>query len=414
MELGVVGALIAGFCVIVFVANNGRRTKRKQIVRNVLGESAQILGLTMSTSPGTAVALARGNPNGVTISIECVRTSDGERTRFRVKIPRLPPGMSIKAEGLGSSMGKALMGDDLQIGDPEFDSAILIRGPATATRSLMSQDARQAVMKAVKSGAKLEQRVLSVDRIGWMKDSADVVELAQKLIKAAECLEPGWTVSHDLMTNAKNDPLPAVRKANMEALFDEFPDSDDALSAAKKAMDDADPLIRLRGAFAAGDAGVPVLRNLAMISSRAVQELSRRGLWTYDELEVLLNSEHPQIRTAAVSVMSNVKDARVEGFLISILTNKWDPDTLAAIRAIGQVGSIKAVEPLLPYTEGFLAAPKLKEAARKAVSAIQERLGNVKGGRLTVAVAEQGRLSTAPVDGGVSLVPQRPKKQRDS
>lgn len=80
----------------------------------------------------------------------------------------------------------------------------------------------------------------------------------------------------------------------------------------------------------------------------------------------------------------------------------------AAARALATAGTIRAVAPLLPLTEGLLHGD-VKEAAREAIRSIQARLGDAEAGRVSIAPVESsaGAVSLAGAGGEVSLTDAR-------
>jgi hypothetical protein len=73
-------------------------------------------------------------------------------------------------------------------------------------------------------------------------------------------------------------------------------------------------------------------------------------------------------------------------------------------KALGNVGTIAAVEPLLSCIETWKDA-EAKSLARAAVASIQARLGEVEAGRLTLAAPspQDGALSLSGDEGRLSL-----------
>ena len=107
-----------------------------------------------------------------------------------------------------------------------------------------------------------------------------------------------------------------------------------------------------------------------------------------------------------------------EQTLLRLLAREAAEVRAAAARALGQVGTVRAVEPLLALTEGLLASPSVKQAAREAVASIQSRLGDAEAGRLSLAAPaeREGALSLSgdePPGGELSL-PERESTPSES
>ena len=78
----------------------------------------------------------------------------------------------------------------------------------------------------------------------------------------------------------------------------------------------------------------------------------------------------------------------------------------AAVAALGRMGSARAVEGLLPLTQGLLRSSETQEHARAAIERIQSRQGPM--GRAGFSVvddrAEAGRLTVAAQTGQITVV----------
>jgi hypothetical protein len=95
---------------------------------------------------------------------------------------------------------------------------------------------------------------------------------------------------------------------------------------------------------------------------------------------------------------------RAESPLISLLGHESTEVRTAAVKALGVVGTVRAVEPLLPLTKALL-VPDLRAAALDSIRRIQGRLGDVDGGRVSVAKVEEvaGAVSISTEGGELSL-----------
>jgi hypothetical protein len=101
---------------------------------------------------------------------------------------------------------------------------------------------------------------------------------------------------------------------------------------------------------------------------------------------------------------------RSELALLQLLADEEAEVQTAAAEALGAVGSVAAVEPLLPLTKGF-GRGSLRQAARGAIASIQSRLGDVEAGRLSLAEEELSGSVTlvdeqAAIGGEVTLAPE--------
>jgi len=99
---------------------------------------------------------------------------------------------------------------------------------------------------------------------------------------------------------------------------------------------------------------------------------------------------------ALAEALGKASGAAGESMLLDLLKADAVAVKVAAAKALGAVGTVRAVEPLLPFTQGLFAAGELKDAARDAVRGIQARLGEVEAGGLSVVDERVG-------EGGLSL-----------
>ena len=119
-----------------------------------------------------------------------------------------------------------------------------------------------------------------------------------------------------------------------------------------------------------------------------------------------LDSKHSALQVAATLIVHRQGDTRFAGKLVSLLTSENEEVQMVAANALAKLGSLDAVESLLPLTEGLTRSPEVKAAARDAVRAIQQRAGSPTGGGLSVVddVDRAGGLSLPRQEGAVSLV----------
>jgi HEAT repeat protein len=98
----------------------------------------------------------------------------------------------------------------------------------------------------------------------------------------------------------------------------------------------------------------------------------------------LAANEHEEVRVASAMALGRLAANEAERVLIRLLADASSEVQCASAEALGVVGSVAAVEPLLPLAEG-LGRAKLRQAARGAIGRIQSRLGSVEAGSLSLA-----------------------------
>jgi HEAT repeat protein len=123
-----------------------------------------------------------------------------------------------------------------------------------------------------------------------------------------------------------------------------------------------------------------------------------------------------ETREAALEQLANelgsLDAARAEATLIELLSHPAHGVRRAAAISPGAVGTVRAVEPLLPLTKGITTNDALKIAARHSIRRIQSRLGEAADGQLSLMTQDEqtGALSLSTDGGELSVTPDRTKE----
>jgi hypothetical protein len=120
--------LIAGVLAGVYVGIVALQRSRR---RQVFAATAARRGLTVDTDRGPA--RARGTVGAHAVWVGEVHRGSGRKRRVHCRIEvtphaRLPDGLYIAREGLGTRLAKAVGLEDIQVGNTPLDAAALIRG----------------------------------------------------------------------------------------------------------------------------------------------------------------------------------------------------------------------------------------------------------------------------------------------
>jgi hypothetical protein len=125
-------------------------------------------------------------------------------------------------------------------------------------------------------------------------------------------------------------------------------------------------------------------------------------------------SEHvgDPVAESIAGALASLGDAGAEPALLRLLRTGSGSVKRAAAAALGEVGTIRAVEFLHPLTEQVLSVA-LKATAREAIARIQARLHDAEAGRVSVHAEEpaEGGVSIAKYEGSLSLVPSARDKK---
>jgi HEAT repeat protein len=400
-------------------------------------EAAARLGASMA---GRSFTLQRG---ALQLSAAAARGGGESRVRFTVaRSPPFPADLTIGPDfgARGSETYPRVV-----LGDPSFDKWVTVRAPEAEALALLDKPTREVFRTFVLEGGTLSWTKLEL--LTGRLDEAGLVRYARLVLSVAESLGAvgAPTTPERLLERVTHDPDPEVRGHCLRALHEAFPGSTETKLALEVALRDRDPGLRFDGAKLAGDDDAKwALDTLASDAAlqpgerlRALGALLER--FPYAEVQPLVaqawesrdravrvaairaageardqtgfarfcelaKGTHLETCAAAIAALGRLGDPRAEPLLLAVLQHDGSPLRAEAAEALGLVGSIHAVEPLLPFTHGVLPS-RTREAARAAVQQIQARLGDAAAGRLSlVQVGErEGEVSLAPAGGEVSL-----------
>jgi hypothetical protein len=413
-------------------------------------EESEMLGITRSLT---------GTASGLRVRLERYqRGRHDSGTRITVgPLGHGPYGFSLRREGFGTSVEKALGEKEIEIGEPAFDEELYVQGHPPLARALLDAETRRDVRTLFRgeawSGrssdvrARVSGDLLQVDiRERPFAASPPLSDALARVVAVARRLTAPPDVAARLAANLRGEPDPRVRLACLLALVREFLDHPSTREALLAARADAGEEVRLRAGTALGPEGRGCLLDLAAgegvedsCAARAVEALGphleraraeeilsrtlpRRhvataraclatlGRWGGEEavpgLARVLGAEEGEIGVAAARALGATGAAAAEGPLATALASETAELQIAAARALGRVGSVSAV-PALRDAGEHARDRELKRAVRQAVAEIQSRLPGAAPGQLSLAGAEggAGRLSLADEDaeGRVSL-----------
>jgi hypothetical protein len=361
----------------------------------------------------------------------------------RVVIGGALPDLWLARVGPGGRLWRALGPRDLEVGDPAFDSAVLLQGPPLEVRALFDATTRTAARAAlgrfaslkVESGrltAACDEAVGSGSRLA-ASDLQVLLDLGRRL-RAPE------TPQSRLAQIAHADPLDTVRAVALRTLTEIAPRHAETRVALRAALNDASPALRLQAARALGDDGVATLLALAddlaagdALSAEALAVLGDRC--TVEQARPILQRAAVTGRTAcaqaALAVVARGGAGEV-GTIADVLARSSEPIRAAAAAALGAIASPSAIAPLRsalraespavaaaaaralgPFATAAEVAPlreaearggELGRAAREAIAAIQSRLTGATPGQVSLADREAGQVSVVdPAAGRVTI-----------
>ncbi len=341
---------------------------------------------------------------------------------------RFPKRVAFSREG-----GQAA---DVLTGDGEFDHSVHVEGDPAILAALLDEPVRFRLLRLVAWGwnGGLRDGEISWETpfiSGYLpRTLGQHLELAD-LLTAAK-----GGICERLARNAREDMSSGVRLWNLTLLQHHFDGRSETKEASHALLADPSPWVRLAAARFLPDEGSPVLRALleegktpdhaaaeaaALLGARlriaeagplliatlkkwsgetrrqAIQELGRlKHAPAVGPLCVLLDRSDPRAAADAADALRTIGDPKAAPRLLDAVRQDAAELRIAAARALGLVGTVQTVEPLLELIDAKIDGES-RQALREAVSAIQARLAGAEAGQVSLAVtaAEAGRLSLA-------------------
>jgi hypothetical protein len=204
-----------------------------------------------------------------------------------------------------------------------------------------------------------------------------------------------------LAANARSDPVPGVRLANLVALLREYPDLPLTRETLLAALEDPSDEIRLRAAVVSGKKGRATLLEIAssdrsreVLAAKAIEKLG--GDLPVDRaaatLAEALGADRTKVALAAVKSLGARDDTAAEVPLIEALGRGGEVGA-AAIEALGKLGTAAAVVPLREVAAADPLDIALRRAVTLAIARIQSRLPGASPGQLSLAGEGEGKLT---------------------
>jgi hypothetical protein len=328
---------------------------------------------------------------------------------IRLRGRALPPGLAIAREGGLRTVASVFGREDVRTGDETFDAAVVVRGDRAEAVAVLDASSRAHILKLLAYDFVLESGTATLSATlhkgGRVKQIAADVRLAAHLLKRMSFEQR--TVSERLLDLMRHDPNGTVRVRAFELL------ETVAIHALERAADQLDRYpreIRWRLLLRKMPRSAEALREAledptAPLSTKALafEELGRsrpfEELVHFAEASIELDAAAELI--LGVSADSAALAALGERGLLLLLERGSVEQRLAAIEGLAARGSRSAIEALLPHAGGFFVRPRIKDAARRAIAAIERREA-LDRGRLSLAPAA-GELSVTRDEGGLAL-----------
>lgn len=435
LSLLVLGLL--GFATVAYALSEGE--KRRSALLDGWQAAAAELGLGITASEDYDRTL-HGVLDGVSVRAELKYVQQGKTQGFRVTMcaggqGSIPASLVVHRDSFGRSISRLVDGRDEQIGDPRFDELVELPALDAWGCAALSLAARAQLSRLVELGGEVRGGVVAFDQV-WSDDYNGIwlVQMLRGLVQLSRSLTVTPEALHQrLAQNAVHDPLAGVRLQNLRFLADPSTAAPQELrgAAGQALLGDEEPRVRLLAAQLVGARGHGVLAALAAdpqldsalrvlavtalgrpptpaldalralleggslpeVVGEALSVVGRRGLTPLaDAALAYISSEHESLRAAAANALGALLYAPAEPRLVALLSDASPEVQRASAEALGALGSVAAVEPLLPLADS-LSRPQLRRAARGAIGRIQSRLVGAEAGR--VSLAEEQDLAGA-------------------
>jgi hypothetical protein len=388
-------------------------------------EIVQPLGLRFRRSSAPNRWILGDSNRDLRISVELSWREEPAGPMLHVLVrsrPPFPTDVSLTPRQIGGP-------DGLWVGDLDLDRDVLIEGNEVFAYAILDAKSRERIRELLHTfGARVLDGCVSLGFGDLLETGLDprrfesALRQALELVRALALEETPW---QRLLRNAREDPQPEVRIRSAELILEaDSAAGPDLCQAAIEALHQvhgagswpqearADALEALFDWASPEEASRLVAQGLLDPSPavrRTALERVKEGTYpaTSARLVALLGAVDEEAAVVLIPRLAEQPDPTAEIALVECLDRGSSKVKTAAARVLGQIGTLRAVEPLLRYTKGFFVDRSLKRAAREAVSAIQSRHAGAEAGRLSIAELADtgGGLSLAEEPGALSLAP---------
>lgn len=284
--------------------------------------------------------------------------------------------------------------EEVQVGDPAFDSVFRVRGDEGQVLVSLHAPARAALRAEAQTPWVFDGGIWSLTL--WSLAGADLERSLDLGLAIARTLRADVRRDVDAVELvaqvASRDPLLSIRRRALHWLLAHEPTHPATRAALEAACGDRDQGLQILAARELGH--FETFARLAKEASEphrleALDELARLAPdheLTREALALALQETGPSKRPLREAALGLIEELGIPGFeatLIALLDEHDDDLRVRVMRTLGRVGTLVAVPALLPFRE-LIVGFSLKDAAREAILDIQARAGGPERGALTV------------------------------
>jgi len=181
--LGIFGAAIAAI------------SSRRKLANEAWATAARELGITLKPTAGVVGFFGKysmtGRINGLTVTIDTHQSNDNTYTRYRVRYPPLGLGLQAKRQHAFARVGKLLGFQDIEVGDPVFDDAIIVKGDyVEQVASFLTPSRRVAITGLIElyPGSQITDTGIAYSKRGLDSDPRRLISTMQRILSVAQTL----------------------------------------------------------------------------------------------------------------------------------------------------------------------------------------------------------------------------------
>jgi len=174
---------------VALAAASSRRQKSNQ----AWARAARELGITLKPTAGVLGFFGKysmtGQINGLTVTIDTHQSNDTTFTRYRVRYPALGLGLQAKRQHGLARVGKLLGFQDIEVGDPVFDEAIIVKGDyPERVASFLTPSRRVAITGLIElyPGSKITDTEIAYSKRGLDSDYRQLISTMQRILSVAQ------------------------------------------------------------------------------------------------------------------------------------------------------------------------------------------------------------------------------------
>jgi hypothetical protein len=360
LSVGLASTIIA----ISWSANRPQRT--------AIRGAAKALGLT-SRVGFFGDAAARGVLEAQRVRVRAAHDHE-PHAGLVVEVADMPADVALSTSKGLLKLAPGLVPDRLEVGDGQFDGAVLVRtrNPARG-RGLLSAATREAVLSVLRHQPRMQEGawLLRAHTSEGTPSAADLAAVIQEAVRTGRVWRRAEADPNPLLNRCLDDPEPEVRRRCLAAFFDEGGVLSERDARALLATDVEE--LMLAGA-----------RVLGFEALRALGASAQHASSRFAVLDAALakHAEHPEMVHMALDA---------EPWLGRMATTEGD-DRLRALTLIGRIGTPRSL-PMLRLVVRDTWPGNIRKEARLAVAAIEGRAGDSSGGRLSLSREQAGQLS---------------------